>query len=111
MDIALRRLVAADCVAGAGHLYKAKGQLGGHLPDTGRKIERFTPFERAAHWANAGAFTVLAVSGIVMAFGKFFILPVIGGTFVWLADLCAENMHNFVGRCLRCRWSLCWSRL
>lgn len=80
-----------------GIFYKAKGPLGGHLPDTGRKIERFTPFERAAHWANAGAFTALAVSGIVMAFGKFFILPVIGGTlFGWLT-YALKNLHNFVG--------------
>lgn len=77
--------------------YKAKGPLGGHLPDTGRKIERFTPFERAAHWSNAGAFIALAVSGIVMAFGKFFILPVIGSTlFGWLT-FALKNLHNFVG--------------
>ena len=80
-----------------GIFYKAKGPLGGHLPDTGRKIERFTPFERAAHWANAGAFIALAVSGIVMAFGKFFILPVIGSTlFGWLT-FALKNLHNFVG--------------
>jgi formate dehydrogenase subunit gamma len=77
--------------------YKTKGPLGGHVPDTGRKIERFTPFERAAHWSNAGAFIALAVSGIVMAFGKFFILPVIGSTlFGWLT-FALKNLHNFVG--------------
>lgn len=77
--------------------YKTKGPLGGHIPDTGRKIERFTPFERAAHWSNAGAFIALAVSGIVMAFGKFFILPVVGSTlFGWLT-FALKNLHNFVG--------------
>jgi formate dehydrogenase subunit gamma len=77
--------------------YKTKGVLGGHVTDTGKKIERFTPFERAAHWANAGAFVALAVSGVVMAFGKFFILPVIGGTlFGWLT-YALKNLHNFVG--------------
>jgi formate dehydrogenase subunit gamma len=77
--------------------YKTKGPLGGHLPDTGRKIERFTPFERAAHWSNAGAFIALALSGIVMAFGKFFLLPVIGSTlFGWLT-FALKNVHNFVG--------------
>ena len=77
--------------------YKTKGPLGGHVPDTGKKIERFTPFERAAHWANAGAFVALALSGIVMAFGKFFILPVIGGTlFGWLT-YALKNLHNFAG--------------
>ena len=56
--------------------YWRKGPLGGHASDTGRQIERFTPFERSAHWANAVAFVVLAVSGVVMAFGTFFLLPV-----------------------------------
>lgn len=77
--------------------YFAKGPLG-HAPNTGaRRIERFTYFERAAHWTNAIAFVVLAVSGIVMAFGKFFLLPVIGLTlFGWLSYV-LKNAHNFVG--------------
>jgi formate dehydrogenase subunit gamma len=77
--------------------YWRKGPLGGHLADTGRTVERFTPFERSAHWANAGAFVLLAVSGVVMAFGKSFLLPVLGGTlFGWLA-YALKNVHNFVG--------------
>ena len=50
--------------------YFTKGSMGGHVPNTGRTIERFTYFERAAHWSNAIAFSVLAISGLVMAFGK-----------------------------------------
>ena len=65
--------------------YWRKGPLGGHIADTGRTVERFTPFERAAHALNALAFVLLAISGIVMAFGKFFLLPVLGATlFGWL---------------------------
>ena len=64
---------------------------------TGRLVERFTPLERSAHWANAIAFCILAASGVVMAFGKFFLLPVIGTTlFGWLA-YGVKNVHNFVG--------------
>jgi formate dehydrogenase subunit gamma len=77
--------------------YWKRGPLGGHVADTGRVIERFTYFERAAHWVNAIAFCILAVSGLVMAFGKFFLLPVIGGTlFGWLS-YALKNAHNFVG--------------
>jgi formate dehydrogenase subunit gamma len=77
--------------------YLAKGRIMLHGAETGRKIERFTPFERSAHWANAIAFSILAISGLVMAFGKFFLLPVIGGTlFGWLA-YALKNMHNFAG--------------
>lgn len=77
--------------------YWRKGTLELHGTETGRKIERFTPFERSAHWANAVAFTALAVSGLVMAFGKFFIQPVIGLTlFGWLT-YALKNIHNFAG--------------
>jgi formate dehydrogenase subunit gamma len=79
--------------------YFTKGTLGHDHPEGAgaRRIERFTPFERAAHWSNAFAFIALAVSGIVMAFGKFFLLPVIGGTlFGWLA-YALKNVHNFMG--------------
>ena len=85
-------------VAGAiGLFYWRVGTLGGHEPDTGRKIERFTPFERSAHWANAIAFVILAVSGLVMAFGKYVLLLVIGGTlFGWLS-YALKTAHNFAG--------------
>ena len=77
--------------------YWRKGTLELHGEETGRKIERFTPFERSAHWANAIAFVALAVSGIVMAFGKFFIQPVLGNAlFGWLT-YALKNIHNFAG--------------
>jgi formate dehydrogenase subunit gamma len=77
--------------------YVSKGTMELHGQETGRKIERFTPFERSAHWANAIAFVALAVSGIVMAYGKFFLLPIIGSTlFGWLT-YALKNLHNFAG--------------
>ena len=77
--------------------YWRKGPLGGHIEDTGRTVERFTPFERAAHGLNALTFVLLALSGIVMAFGKFFLLPVLGATlFGWLS-YALKNLHNFAG--------------
>ncbi|MGH8856915.1 MAG: formate dehydrogenase subunit gamma, partial [Polaromonas sp.] len=77
--------------------YFRKGSIKTHGAETGRKIERFTPFERAAHWSNAIAFSILAISGLVMAFGKFFLLPVIGGAlFGWLT-YGLKTLHNFAG--------------
>ena len=77
--------------------YVTKGPIGGHEPYTGRRIERFTYFERAAHWSNAIAFCVLAISGLVMAFGKFLLLPLIGGAlFGWLTYF-LKTAHNLFG--------------
>ena len=77
--------------------YFAKGPLGGHEPDTGRRIERFTYLERAAHWSNAIAFCVLAISGLVMAFGKFVLLPLTGSTLLGWLSWPLKTAHNFAG--------------
>jgi formate dehydrogenase subunit gamma len=77
--------------------YWRKGALGSDTPESGKLIERFTYFERAAHWANAIAFCTLAISGVVMAFGRYFAQPVVGNTlFGWLA-YALKNAHNFMG--------------
>jgi len=84
-------------VVALGLFFKAKGTIPLQGAETGKKIERFTYFERAAHWSNAIAFVILAVSGIIMAFGKFFLHPVIGATlFGWLT-YALKNAHNFAG--------------
>ena len=77
--------------------YYGKGTMKLHGTETGRKIERFTPLERAAHWTNAIAFVCLAISGLVIAWGKFFIQPIIGNAlFGWLT-YALKNLHNFAG--------------
>lgn len=85
-------------VLGAIVLFHVKvGPIKVHGEPTGRLIERFSVFERSAHWANVAAFITLAVSGLVMAFGKFFLLPVMGATlFGWLTYV-LKNAHNFAG--------------
>jgi formate dehydrogenase subunit gamma len=84
-------------VVAIGLFFKAKGSIPLQGAETGKKIERFTYFERAAHWTNAITFVILAVSGVIMAFGKFFLHPVIGATlFGWLTYV-LKNAHNFAG--------------
>jgi formate dehydrogenase subunit gamma len=77
--------------------FRWKGALSLHDKPTGRMIERFSDWERMVHWATAISFVVLAVSGVIILFGKHVILPVFGYTvFSWLAIL-GKNLHNFVG--------------
>jgi formate dehydrogenase subunit gamma len=80
-----------------GIFYWRKGMIMMHGKPTGVQIERFTAFERSAHWTNAIAFVVLAVSGIFMAFGKFFIQPIIGDTLFGFITYLLKNAHNFAG--------------
>ena len=78
-------------------LYLIKGTVRLHGAPTGRLIERFTAVERASHWLVAISFVFLALSGIVILWGKHIILPWLGYTgFSWLT-IVSKNIHNFVG--------------
>ena len=84
-------------VLAIGSFYFVKGTMPMHEAPTGRTLRRFTPWDRAIHWTTAIAFVVLAISGLVMLFGKSLLLPIIGATlFSWLAVV-GKNLHNFIG--------------
>jgi formate dehydrogenase subunit gamma len=77
--------------------YWIKGTLALHAPPTGRVLLRFTFLDRFIHWSTAITFCTLAISGLIMLFGKAVLLPLIGYTlFSWLAVL-GKNLHNFTG--------------
>lgn len=77
--------------------YRRSGPMKVHGPLSGRQIERFNRWERIVHWSTAITFVVLAITGIVMLFGKHLLLPVIGyKAFSWLTAA-SKNLHNFVG--------------
>jgi len=76
--------------------YSWRGSIGVHEPVTGRLIKRFSDAERLTHWTVAISVCVLAISGLILSFGKYLLLPIFGYTlFSWLAVF-AKNAHNFV---------------
>ncbi|WP_334119589.1 formate dehydrogenase subunit gamma [Limnobacter sp.] len=79
----------------AAHLVKGPVKL--PEPRTGRLIERFTSAERVAHWTMAFSFVALALTGLLLMFGKHVLAPWMGLTLnSWLASI-SIVIHNFVG--------------
>ena len=77
--------------------YLIKGPMVVHGAPTGRLIERFNAVERITHWTVALTFIALALSGVVILWGKHIILPWLGyGGFSWLTVF-SKNLHNFIG--------------
>jgi len=77
--------------------YFAKGPIKPHDKPTGRMVHRFSTAEQVVHWCMGISFVVLGLSGLVMLFGKYVLLPIIGYTlFAWLTTL-SKYLHNFVG--------------
>ncbi len=88
-------IVLAAC--GIGALYFMKGPIKLDQAPTGKKVERFTALERLVHWTMAYSFVALAITGIFILFGKFFLLPIIGSTIFGIILFIFKNVHNLVG--------------
>jgi formate dehydrogenase subunit gamma len=63
---------------------------------SGRKILRFKPFERTAHWLTAVSFVVLGITGLNITFGKALLLPLVGPDAFSTISQYAKYIHNFV---------------
>ena len=88
-------LIALTLVGLVGY-YSWRGPIGLHGTPSGRFIQRFSDLDRFAHWTLAISFVTLAVTGLIITFGKYLLLPVLGYTlFSWLAIL-SKNLHNFM---------------
>lgn len=77
--------------------YFIRGQIkisGGH---SGNKVQRFKNFERTVHWFVATSFILLSLTGLILLFGRFVILPVFGKeVFGLIANACKVS-HNLIG--------------
>jgi formate dehydrogenase subunit gamma len=63
---------------------------------SGRKIVRFSPFERFSHWLTAVSFVLLALTGLNITFGKFLLLPVVGPEAFSAWAQGSKYVHDFV---------------
>lgn len=77
--------------------YRGVGPARTDAPETGRKLQRFSSWDRLVHWATAYSFIALAITGIIIMFGKVIMLPWMGhDIFSWFAII-SKYLHNFVG--------------
>ncbi|WP_070971512.1 formate dehydrogenase subunit gamma [Vibrio sonorensis] len=73
------------------------GQIKLDKPRSGKKILRWTPFERALHWYTALLFIILAISGLTLMYGKYVLKPVMTDG-VWANLIMAAKVsHNYLG--------------
>ncbi len=87
-------VLAVAVIAGIIWLFRLRVRL---RERTGRLIPRISLYRRLAHWFLAISFILLALSGIVMLFGRLFIPQVLGPYgFAALASA-AKEMHNLFG--------------
>jgi formate dehydrogenase subunit gamma len=77
--------------------YLIRGTIRLSAAPTGRLIERFTVVERLAHWSTAITFVLLALTGMLLLFGKHVVLPMFGYSAFSVIAITGKAVHNFVG--------------
>jgi formate dehydrogenase subunit gamma len=63
---------------------------------SGRKVPRFTGFERFSHWLTAVSFVVLGLTGLNITFGKLLLRPLIGPEAFSTFSEGAKYVHNYI---------------
>ncbi|HPE61402.1 MAG TPA: formate dehydrogenase subunit gamma [Thiolinea sp.] len=93
--------VAARILAGVAVAILLFRLLRGKIPiragRSGEKIHRFSGFQRLVHWTVAILFVGLAVSGLVMLFGRYFLIPWLGPELGGPLTYGFKRLHDFSG--------------
>lgn len=64
---------------------------------SGRRVPRFTEYDRILHWSTVFLFYFLAITGLVLLYGRFVLIPLLGADgFALTASACKEG-HNLFG--------------
>lgn len=77
------------------YLVQGKTRLPGGR--SGKQILRFTLNQRTAHWFTVGIFWLLGITGLILLYGRFVLIPLLGAEgFSVTASACIE-IHNLIG--------------
>lgn len=64
---------------------------------SGIKILRFTLNQRVAHWSTAILFVLLGITGLLLLFGRKFLIPVFGNEGFSYVAIVAKTLHDYLG--------------
>jgi formate dehydrogenase subunit gamma len=64
---------------------------------SGIKMLRFTTNQRVVHWVTAILFIILAITGLLLLFGRSFLIPMIGAEVFSYFAVVAKTLHDYLG--------------
>ncbi|PWC39045.1 formate dehydrogenase subunit gamma [Azospirillum sp. TSO35-2] len=86
--------IAVTVILVAFYLYR--GTIRIHDGLSGRLVLRFNGLDRFAHWTTAVSFLLMALTGVVLTYGRPLLIPLLGHqAFTTLAET-SKSIHNFV---------------
>jgi len=77
--------------------YLIRGKIGIEGGLSGRMVRRFTDYEKIVHWALALVFLFLAITGLILLFGRTMLIPFLGQELFSLLASASKEGHNLFG--------------
>ncbi|MGB5474299.1 MAG: formate dehydrogenase subunit gamma [Gammaproteobacteria bacterium] len=77
--------------------YLVRGPLRMQGGPAGNRIQRFTVFERTTHWFTVSVFWLLALTGLILLYGRYVLIPLLGPDGFGLTASACKEAHNLFG--------------
>ena len=95
VDYGLLALVAIVAVILLFYSVRGRVKIDGGL--SGKMVHRFSDYERVLHWVLAIVFIFLAVTGLILLFGRSLLIPVLGHEVFSVLASSSKEGHNLFG--------------
>ncbi|GAA0567542.1 formate dehydrogenase subunit gamma [Caenispirillum bisanense] len=88
-------IVILGMLAALGLFFLIRGRIRLDEGFSGRLVQRFDGLDRFAHWTSAVSFLLLAITGLIITFGRHVLIPLIGHqAFMPVVDV-SKYIHNY----------------
>ena len=64
---------------------------------SGKSVLRFSVYQRTIHWFTAILFWLLALSGLVLLYGRYVLIPLLGAKGFAITAVASKEAHNLFG--------------
>lgn len=65
--------------------------------ESGKRVQRTVSYERVVHWTMTATFTLLAITGFIVLYGRTLLIPIIGAEPYALIAAASKSAHNLFG--------------
>lgn len=77
--------------------YLIRGKIRIAAGRSGKLVRRYTSPEMVVHWLLAITFVILALSGLILLYGRWVLIPLLGPEGFSVTALASKNLHNYAG--------------
>lgn len=77
--------------------YLIRGKIRIEEGRSGKVVRRYTSPEMVVHWSLAITFVILALSGLILLYGRWVLIPLLGPEGFSVTATVCKNLHNYVG--------------